>query len=382
MNSYFHSETQDLDFLKTHLKDLIKVQSFCKRVLYRLRYLRNLKDQKSIYFYFSQNENRFFLVPSSRLPSYRESVSQKVYKSGGVYSGEMRGGFRDGEGLMEWKDGAKYEGNFSFGQPFGLGVFTYPDGDVFRGHWGYYYAKCADSEITGMGVILWKESVREGYKWLWCKKAIGLNSPRSITITPRNEEKLQETQCRYLELKHVFEVKSAQVSTVVNEVKHRYRDGSLYVGDMDATNCKRHGVGSLLWPDGDVYQGEWKEDLQNGWSRNKWSEGSCYVGFFFNNLKEGIGMYTWGDGAEYLGEWKANKMNGIGRYKWADQKAYLGEWHDGNMQGFGVLMWKDGRRYEGTWFMGKKHGEGVTYYSNGRLSRDIWRHGKIIKPDV
>jgi hypothetical protein len=33
-----------------------------------------------------------------------------VYKSGAKYTGQWKGGFRHGLGIMEWTDGAKYEG--------------------------------------------------------------------------------------------------------------------------------------------------------------------------------------------------------------------------------------------------------------------------------
>ena len=380
MNSYFHSEYQESDFLKIHFKELRKIQAFCRRIVIRNWYLKKIKEDKPIYYYFNSDEIKFFISKNSRLSSYRENVSGKLYKNGGCYSGEMRGGFRDGKGVMEWKDGAKYEGNWSFGIPAGYGEFTYPDEETYQGLWKNYYNKGTETEITGLGLILWKENVTDGYKWLWCKKAISMNSPCSKSVTPRNEEKLQETQGRYLELKQLYDIKSRQTLKPVKETFHKYMDRSIYNGDME--NNQRHGIGTLSWPDGDVYQGEWKENIQCGWGKNSWSEGSSYTGLFVNNLKEGIGLYTWADGAEYLGEWKANKMNGIGRYTWTDGKLYLGEWIDGIMQGFGVLMWKDGRKYEGTWLGGKKHGEGVTYYSNGRLSRDIWRYGKIIRPDV
>ncbi|OMJ79425.1 hypothetical protein SteCoe_20580 [Stentor coeruleus] len=380
MNTFFQTDSQDHDQYKAHIKSLIKIQAFARRIISRTHYLSQQRNLKPVYFYFNSEEVKQFVGHSTRMVGYRELVCMKTYKNGGVYSGEMKGNLRDGLGSMKWKDGACYDGFWSFGRPFGIGTFVYPDGEIYKGQWKNYYARGKDSEISGLGIVLWKENVKDGYKWLWFKKTIDLNSPRSVSLTPRNEEKLQETQEKYLEMKSDFETKSSQPLKPIKEQKIVYPDGSTYIGDVVAG--VRQGIGKLSWPDGDTYTGEWKNDIQTGWGVNDWSEGSSYTGFFIANLKEGVGLYKWPDGAEYFGQWKTNKMHGIGKYTWTDGKIYLGEWEESQMQGFGVLLWKDGRKYEGTWMDGKKHGEGVTWYSNGRLSRDIWRYGRIIKPDV
>ena len=41
------------------------------------------------------------------------------YKSGAVYEGEWRGGFRDGFGMQQWPDGAMYEGEWRDGKAHG-----------------------------------------------------------------------------------------------------------------------------------------------------------------------------------------------------------------------------------------------------------------------
>jgi len=332
------------------------------------------------YYYFAYEEVTHFLSKKSKLPHYREETNSKMYNHGGIYSGELRGGFRDGLGIMKWKDGAIYNGNWSFGRPAGQGKFIFPDGDSYEGKWTYYFSKGFENDVVGLGVVLWRENVRDGYKWIWYKKAICINSPRSISMTPRNEEILSRVQEKYILMRASFDKLSNEVRVSRDPKERRFPDGSMYKGDMQGV--KRHGYGKIVWVSGDVYEGEWKDDIQSGWGKNNWREGAGYTGFFCNNVKEGIGKYLWEDGNEYFGEWKDNKMEGIGRYTWNDGKLYLGQWVCGSMDGFGVLMWKDGRKYEGEWSMGKKHGEGLTFYSNGRVSRDIWRYGKIIRPDV
>jgi hypothetical protein len=259
-------------------------------------------------------------------------------------------------------------------------LFIFPDGDSYKGPWLWYFSKGNENEISGLGVILWKENVNDGYKWLWYKKAICINSPRSVTMTPRNEEKMQQIQEKYLAMKQIYDKNLSETRAPIDNKERKYPDGSYYKGDLQGV--KRDGFGKIVWIDGDSYEGQWKDDIQCGWGKNSWKEGAVYYGFFAENLKDGIGKYCWEDGIEYFGEWKVNKMQGVGKYNWNDGKVYLGEWDEGTMQGFGVLMWKDGRKYEGGWHQGKKNGEGVTYYTNGKVSRDVWKNCKIIRPDV
>ena len=370
----------DIQFYLPHMFSITKLQAFLRSFIYRELYKKSLKKSKPNYYYFSYEEVTFFISKCCALPSYKEETKAKLYSNGGIYSGELRGGFRDGFGTMHWKDGAKYQGEWSFGRPFGLGTFIFPDGDSYTGPWKCYFSKGSENELAGLGVILWKENIKDGFKWLWYKKAICINSPRSVTMTPRNEEKLQQIQEKYLYMRSFYEKTLKDPLEPMDPKERKYPDGSLYKGDMQG--IKRNGVGKIVWADGDTYDGEWKDDIQSGWGKNTWKEGACYIGNFADNLKDGVGKYCWEDGTEYFGEWKINKMHGVGKYNWNDGKLYLGEWAQGTMEGFGVLMWKDGRKYEGSWHQGKKHGEGVTFYTNGKVSRDVWRHGKIIRPDV
>lgn len=51
--------------------------------------------------------------------------------------------------------------------------------------------------------------------------------------------------------------------------------------------CTLHRSGTCTYVDGAVYQGEWREDLREGW-----------------------GAHTFKGGARYEGEWAADKMHG------------------------------------------------------------------------
>ena len=44
-------------------------------------------------------------------------------------------------------------------------------------------------------------------------------------------------------------------------------------------------------------------------------------------MKEGNGTLTWPDGGVYKGEFKKNFIHGKGTQKWADGRVYEGDWY-------------------------------------------------------
>jgi hypothetical protein len=45
------------------------------------------------------------------------------------------------------------------------------------------------------------------------------------------------------------------------------------------------------------YEGNWKNDLQDGWGVESWADGSQYEGEYKEGMKHGKGKYTWNDGS-------------------------------------------------------------------------------------
>lgn len=74
----------------------------------------------------------------------REKRPPYTYKTGATYTGEWRGGFRDGFGEQEWPDGAKYIGEWKDNRAHGKGRFIHTDGDIYDGSW-------ANDKANGFG---------------------------------------------------------------------------------------------------------------------------------------------------------------------------------------------------------------------------------------
>jgi len=73
------------------------------------------------------------------------------------------------------------------------------------------------------------------------------------------------------------------------------------------------------------------------------------IGYNYNYT----GAKTYADGDVYEGEFKNDKRHGEGKYTFADGDVYEGNWKDGKRHGEGKMTYADGSVYEGNWKDGK-----------------------------
>lgn len=157
----------------------------------------------------------------------------------------------------------------------------------------------------------------------------------------------------------------------------------VYVGEW--RNNVAHGCGTY-WHQGPhtgghssprtTYEGDFRDDLQDGNGVEIWAEGSRFEGQFSRGKKHGYGVYVWPDGSCYSGRWHANQIDGPGEYVGKDGRLFVGEWQGSVMHGFGRSTWPDGRRYEGQYGADQKEGFGVFSWLDGRRYEGYWRAGR------
>jgi len=102
----------------------------------------------------------------------------------------------------------------------------------------------------------------------------------------------------------------------------RYPSGNVYSGEM--VGNKRHGQGTLTWPDGAKYEGTWKDDFCHGKGRMQFPNGSVYVGSFSSNNMNGQGSLTTVNGEALEGFWEYQGRSDasntpIGKYRFNGQ---------------------------------------------------------------
>ena len=173
-------------------------------------------------------------------------------------------------------------------------------------------------------------------------------------------------------------------------------NGDKYNGNWK--NQKPHGLGTFIWVNGTKYIGDWEFGIQNGQGTVTWANGDKYIGGRKNGKADGQGTFIFANGITQSGEWKNGNLierdssgkaigcvegncdNGKGTGVWEKGFKYVGEWKMQNMHGFGIGTWPNGERYEGDWVNGQRTGQGKYFYSGGGVYTGEWknnnRHGE------
>ena len=107
--------------------------------------LRSKHIGSSKYFTYEESKETVSNTKKYNPNQKREKRPPYQFKTGAVYTGEWKGGFRDGLGEQTWPDGAKYVGEWRENRAHGQGRFIHVDGDIYDGYW-------ANDKANGYGV--------------------------------------------------------------------------------------------------------------------------------------------------------------------------------------------------------------------------------------
>ncbi|CAE7752739.1 PIP5K1, partial [Symbiodinium necroappetens] len=122
-------------------------------------------------------------------------------------------------------------------------------------------------------------------------------------------------------------------------------DGDIYIGQWQDNMAS--GCGKYYHKGSTTYEGSWKKDMQDGFGVETWGEGARYEGSFKEGQKEGFGIYFWTDGSKYEGAWRDNVIDGAGLYVASDGRTFKGQWSDSMIHGVGKYDWPGGRQCDG-----------------------------------
>lgn len=168
-------------------------------------------------------------------------------------------------------------------------------------------------------------------------------------------------------------------------------------GKCESGDC-RNGKGIYAFPNGDKYDGHFKDNQPHGWGiatstdgllhegdfvesartgrgRVKYPDGGNFEGTFKDDRMHGFGSLVSPDGHHFTGEFRAGKHHGRGVYAYPSGGLYEGEYEDGARHGLGVYSFPDGLRYEGLYRQGQRHGTGVLVMPEGHTYAGEFRIG-------
>lgn len=125
-----------------------------------------------------------------------------------------------------------------------------------------------------------------------------------------------------------------------------YAGGAQYVGQFSKDML--NGWGTMTDALGNVYEGEWKDDMRHGRATFKHSAG-CYVGEYFENKRHGKGKETDLLGNTFEGDYIGGKAV-RGKICYENGDVYVGEVDDDEKHGIGKLIIADtGEVLNGRW---------------------------------
>ena len=126
-----------------------------------------------------------------------------------------------------------------------------------------------------------------------------------------------------------------------------YPDGSYYYGAI--SNNKAEGKGCFVYNQGELkYEGEWLNDKPHGKGVETLEDQSQYTGYFECGLKAGKeGVFVWPNGDRYQGEFRDGVMKGQGTFETISGYRYKGEWENNQRHGHGVETFPSGRVVSG-----------------------------------
>jgi len=131
-----------------------------------------------------------------------------------------------------------------------------------------------------------------------------------------------------------------------------------------------------------IYRGEWKNGTFHGKGILKEAWGDIYVGDFKNNLSEGYGKqygYKNGkkDGGWWGGEIKNDYLNGKGIRVYPNGSKEEGNFKDHELNGKGIFTYTDGTIEEGNFKDGELNGKGIVTFSNGDIKKGNFKNGEL-----
>jgi len=152
-------------------------------------------------------------------------------------------------------------------------------------------------------------------------------------------------------------------------------DGEMKKGHFD-------GKGTLIFTNGDTYEGQFRDSERNGQGKMTWYNRNTYDGEWKNGLMDGRGTYKWLGGNIYAGSWVKGKQEGRGKFTFLNGNSYEGEFKDSMINGRGRYRWSNGDVYDGSWENEEPNGIGtLKIYNTDELVTGNWVKGCLVQED-
>lgn len=208
----------------------------------------------------------------------------------GIYGGERdEDNFRNGSGNSLYSNLDMYKGSFKLDKKQGLGLYIYKSNGSSVVDKKIDEVRRTDEHVSSL--INSAESETDGQK----KGEIYRTAAQYIL-----ERQLWRVPLTRKQIKKGEVIPPPVLENVILVLK--YGPFACYDGEFDEN--KKHGQGTMKYPDGSVYIGQWENDTRNGQGILKFANGDIYEGYFADGKRHGQGKYTYHEqGCSFDGMW-------------------------------------------------------------------------------
>ena len=171
------------------------------------------------------------------------------------------------------------------------------------------------------------------------------------------------------ELYHLFGATDFYCPDRVNEIAEKYFPNSIMrvsdaavtdnltaylIGWTDRLNStSRAFLEETAWVGQSNIDCNGSQQSQTGYGTIRWGDGT-YTGELVDGAPHGLGRILWDDGNTYEGQWQNGCGNGQGTLVWnVHNCSYAGQWKDWEMHGYGTYTYPDGTVQTGYWEYGE-----------------------------
>jgi hypothetical protein len=163
-----------------------------------------------------------------------------------------------------------------------------------------------------------------------------------------------------------FEMASeANGAVIIPSYEDSESRGDVYEGEF--LNNMMHGKGVFRYANGNIYEGDFYEDKRHGTGVFRYANGDLYEGNFYDGNFRGRGVFKFANGNVYEGEYRDGKWDGKGIFKFASGNVYEGEFQNDERHGRGRFQYVSGDVYDGDYANDKRHGKGTFRFANGNI---------------